>query len=463
MSLEALTTICEQRIEQQKTGLERRRHLERLLNDAGNRIKKSREELAAIEKDHALWIKEWGRAVDGLGLPPDVAAERATETFDQLVAFFDRFDKSEELRKRIYGMDLVAEKFKERVFTFADAVGFERGTQSESTIAVRLNRELGEAREARASLKKIEKQKKEIQEEIEDADITIRTAREQLASLRQQAGVNTDEELEAAVEGSLKRRELQRKLAMLEQELTRNGDGRTIDELERESGALDIDSIDSELMNISSELEELQKQRDRHRDRKQTLQNERDAKDGSSLAAGASEEAQEQLAAMVSGIEQYLRLQIAALILEERIEDYRRKNQAPVLAMAGRLFSRLTMGSYANLRDELDDSGKPFLLGVRPDNKEIPVLKMSEGTRDQLYLSLRIATLEQHLQTTEPVPFVVDDILVGFDDNRTRVCLEILAEMAGLTQVLLFTHHRRVIEIAGSLHATAGIFLHELA
>ena len=46
---------------------------------------------------------------------------------------------------------------------------------------------------------------------------------------------------------------------------------------------------------------------------------------------------------------------------------------------------------------------------------------MSDGTRDQLYLSLRLATLEQHLSKGEPMPFVVDDILIGFDDNRTRV------------------------------------------
>ena len=165
---------------------------------------------------------------------------------------------------------------------------------------------------------------------------------------------------------------------------------------------------------------------------------------------------------MVYGVEKYLRLQIAALILEQRIEDYRKQNQAPVLARAGELFSKLTFGSFANLRDELDKSGKPILLGVRPNNVEVSVNGMSDGTRDQLYLSLRLATLEQHLSKGEPMPFVVDDILIGFDDNRTRVCLEVLSELAASTQVLLFTHHRRVLELAGALEAKAGIFTHEL-
>ena len=371
-------------------------------------------------------------------------------------------DKSEELRKRIYGIDQVSEKFKKKVFEVAARIGFKRDDQEAITIAAQLNRDLNAAREARASLKKIKAQAKEIKEEIEDTDITIRTAREQLASLRDQARVETDAELEPAGESSRKMRELQQKLERLEQELTRNGDGLSIPELETEAGESDIDAIEGELERVSTELTELQENRDTLRDQRQTVQNEIQAKDGSALAANASEEAEQQLATMVSGVEQYLRLQIAALILEQRIEDYRKKNQAPVLARAGELFAKLTLGSYANLRDELDESGKPILMGVRPNDLEVPVEGMSDGTRDQLYLALRLATLEQHLGKGEPMPFVVDDILIGFDDNRTRICLAVLAELALSTQVLLFTHHHRVLEQAGELKAPAGIFKHEL-
>ena len=462
LSLEGMLNICEQRIEQEEAALERKRRLEHSLGDTEIRIKRAREELASIGNDQVGWAQEWGQAIDGLGLRPDVHPEQATEAFDQLLVFFEKLDKSEELRKRIYGIDQVSEKFKKKVFEVAARIGFKRDDQEAITIAAQLNRDLNAAREARASLKKIKAQAKEIKEEIEDTDITIRTAREQLASLRDQARVETDAELEPAGESSRKMRELQQKLERLEQELTRNGDGLSIPELETEAGESDIDAIEGELERVSTELTELQENRDTLRDQRQTVQNEIQAKDGSALAANASEEAEQQLATMVSGVEQYLRLQIAALILEQRIEDYRKKNQGPVLARAGELFAKLTLGSYANLRDELDESGKPILMGVRPNDLEVPVEGMSDGTRDQLYLALRLATLEQHLGKGEPMPFVVDDILIGFDDNRTRICLAVLAELALSTQVLLFTHHRRVLEQAGELKAPAGIFKHEL-
>jgi uncharacterized protein YhaN len=463
MSLETMLSLCEQRVEEAEGINERKRQLEQSLSDTEIRLKRTCEDLKYVATEQASWLEEWSQAIAGLGLTADVHPERATETFDQLISFFEKFDKSEELRKRIYGIDQVEEKFETQVFEFTDSIGFIRNGKEAATIAAQLHRDLNAAREARASLTKIEIQIKEIKEEIEDADITIRNSESQLAALREQAAVDTNDELVKAGELSRDRREVQKRLHALEQELNRHGDSLSIEELERESEESEVDSIEGELKKINLELTELQANRDGLRDQRQTLQNEINAKDGSAAAANASEEAEEHLATIVSNAEKYLRLQIAALILEQRIEDYRQKNQAPVLARAGELFSKLTLGSYARLRDELDDGGKPILLGVRPDDKEVPVDGMSDGSRDQLYLALRLATIEQHLSKGESMPFVVDDILIGFDDNRTRVCLEVLADLAASTQVLLFTHHRRVLDLAQNLDAKAGIFSHELS
>ncbi|WP_419655987.1 hypothetical protein Dvar_50970 [Desulfosarcina variabilis str. Montpellier] len=462
MSLEAMISLCEQRIEKEEAALERKRQLERSLRDLSVRKKRAFEDLASIEKEKAVWSKEWAQAIAGLGLETDAHPERVIEIFEQLLAFFVKFDKSEELRRRIYGIDQVSEQFHQKVIAFAHGVGFKIDDQEAISVASQLNRDLTKALEARAGLAKIQAQEKETTAEIEDADLTIRSIEEQLAALRDQASAKTDDELEAAWDRSRTMRDLKQRLETVERELTRNGDGLSIQELENEAVELDADAVEDDLDRVSDKLKDLQATRDKLRDHRQTVQNELQAKDGSDIAAIASEEAEQHLAAMVYGIEQYLRLQIAALILEQRIEEYRKKNQAPVLARAGRLFAKLTLGSFANLRDELNESGMPILLGVRPNDLEVSVDQMSDGTRDQLYLALRLATLEQYLQKGEPMPFVVDDILIGFDDNRTKVCLEVLAEFAANTQVLVFTHHRRVVELAEKLEAQAGIFCHAL-
>jgi uncharacterized protein YhaN len=73
---------------------------------------------------------------------------------------------------------------------------------------------------------------------------------------------------------------------------------------------------------------------------------------------------------------------------------------------------------------------------------------MSDGTADQLYLALRLASLEQYLENSESLPFVVDDILLRFDDARAAATLEVLAELSKKTQVIFFTHHRHLVDLA---------------
>ncbi|MCG8550201.1 MAG: AAA family ATPase [Desulfobacterales bacterium] len=461
--LEAMISLCEQRLEQEQKARDKRRETELSLKESQIRLKRTQDDLKTVENDLAAWSDEWRKAIDGLSLNPDMHPEAATETFDNLVLFFRTFDESQALGKRIYGMDKVKQDFHNEIHEFAGRIKLKTNEQDAVTIAAYLHRELNAAREARASLIKIKDQLDEKMQELEAVNMTIRHSQEKLTELKKQAGVETVEALCEAGEKSNHKRTLLKSIEALEQELNRNGDGLGIERLEEEFKNCDIDALDGEREKISIVLKELQFHRDHLRDQRRTIQNEIDEKDGSALAANLSAQAEEHLAGIARYAEHYLRFQIGALILEQQIEKYRKENQAPVLGRAGELFSRLTLGSYGGLRDELDASGKPMLLGVRPDNHEVAVTGMSDGSRDQLYLALRLATLEQHIKKEEPMPFVVDDILIGFDDDRTRVCLEVLAQLSTNIQVLLFTHHQRVLELATNCNARSRIFQHRLA
>lgn len=461
--LDALIALCGQRIEKEQETRDNRHEIARSLKKLEISTKRTRDDLKAVETDLITWSNEWEKAIDGLGLKPETHPEIAMETFDALVSFFKKFDASEELRRRIYGMDKLKEAFDNKVHDFIKKIGRQTDGQKTVFIAAQLHRELNDAREARASLNRINVQINDVKKDIRERKITIRNSQEKINEFKKQARVDTLEALIRAEEASNHKRALLKNIETLEAELHRNGDGLSIEALEAELKNSEIDAIEGEIDDISIALTDLQSERDHLRDLRQTVQNEIKRKDGSALAANASEEAAGHLSSISLHAEHYLRFQIAALILEQQIEDYRKENQAPVLGRAGELFSTLTLGSYAGLRDELDSSGKPILLGVRPDDQEVAVDGMSDGSCDQLYLALRLATLEQHLIKGEPMPFIVDDILIGFDDDRTRVCLDVLAELSTQIQVLLFTHHRRVLALAESCSANSKIFYHELA
>lgn len=118
---------------------------------------------------------------------------------------------------------------------------------------------------------------------------------------------------------------------------------------------------------------------------------------------------------------------------------------------ASQLFEKLTLGSFAGLKVGYDEGDRPQLRCVRESGEEPGTEGLSAGTRDQLYLALRIASLERFSLVQEPLPLVCDDILVHFDDARARVALELLAGLSEKVQVLLFSHHQRIVELARSV------------
>jgi uncharacterized protein YhaN len=115
---------------------------------------------------------------------------------------------------------------------------------------------------------------------------------------------------------------------------------------------------------------------------------------------------------------------------------------------AGELFAALTSGSFSGLSQDYGEDDKPRLVGVRPDGGRVDVAGLSEGSRDQLYLALRLAYIEDHARHAEPLPFIGDDIFQTFDDERTAAGISALADGARAFQSILFTHHLSVVAIA---------------
>jgi uncharacterized protein YhaN len=117
------------------------------------------------------------------------------------------------------------------------------------------------------------------------------------------------------------------------------------------------------------------------------------------------------------------------------------------------IFNALTCGLYSRVASEPDDNNRADLVMIQRDFPEERqrIGQLSEGTRDQLFLALRVAAIEDHLNSAEPLPFIGDDILQTFDDDRAFATLRVLADLSQRTQVILLTHHRHILELAANL------------
>ena len=147
--------------------------------------------------------------------------------------------------------------------------------------------------------------------------------------------------------------------------------------------------------------------------------------------------------------------------MRDQIEEYRKQNQGPLIERASEHFAALSGNSFASLQTDFNSKDEPVLVGIRPNDARVHVEGMSAGTRDQLYLALRLASLEKYIHDAGSMPFIVDDILVDFDDQRSKAALQRLSQLSQKTQVILFTHHMRLVEQAKSL-GEAHVQIYEL-
>ena len=77
------------------------------------------------------------------------------------------------------------------------------------------------------------------------------------------------------------------------------------------------------------------------------------------------------------------------------------------------------------------------------------------GQKAQLYLALRLSIADLVLPAGAACPFVLDDALLAFDDQRLDLALDLLRQLAERRQVILFSCQRREqVRLAGQAGVT---------
>ena len=136
-----------------------------------------------------------------------------------------------------------------------------------------------------------------------------------------------------------------------------------------------------------------------------------------------------------------------ALLGETRLK-YERERQPAVIQEAQRFFSSFTTGRYERIFSLPGDNRVAVedRAGKRKDTSEL-----SRGTIEQLYLALRFGLVREFARRAEPMPVIMDDILVNFDPKRAKEACKALGELSKDQQVLLFTCHPETVELVKSM------------
>jgi chromosome segregation ATPase len=450
-------------LESIKGGQIKREKLESKIDDLQEALRIAENERKKAEEKLDQWRSKWAESLTPLELGPGTNPDEANDFIDTLQSCLDKLDEAEDFRKRVDGIDRDNQNFKKDLAHLLEQVADDLQdteiVQAVSDLQARLNG----ARQDQAVLKQYLEEIETLEKEILQAQISLNSNKERMAALLEMAGCEKEEEVDEAEQRSHEYVQLQEKLSDLESTLAQIAEGVTFSKLEQQAQDVDPDALPGQIQALSHEIEErLDPEIQQLTETIGREKNEMAKMDGSARAAELADNSQQVLAKIRRLTERFIRVKLSIKILLDIIESYRAEHQDPILKIASSYFNKITLGSFTGLRTDIDDQGKAILIGVRPDGAWVKVEGMSNGTRDQLYLALRLATLEWRLKSGKPMPFIVDDILINFDDDRSRSTLKALAELAEKNQIILFTHHRRIVEIAKTMDASQRVFIHEI-
>lgn len=420
-------------------------------------------EQQASEADLATWEAQWQEAVARLHLTSDVTAAAVNTVLAQLDVLSGVAMNIKDKQQRIAQMSDVLARFERDVAAVTSSLAPHLAELAPHLATAQLHDRLRAADTAHTKHEDASRKLKQSKKDLEDARGKLARAEQELAALCREAGGAAAEELTAVYERWRQRRQVEKELTGVEEHLWKLAAPRSPEEFLAAAHEWDVDRIAARLGEIAAESEAAAERQESLTQAVAVERKELAKYDTRDTAARAAEEEQGLLAALRQESLRYARAQVASGVLAQAIDNYRTRNQGPILEEASRILARLTGGSLEKLATDYDDRDKLVLVGVRPDHKVVRHDAMSDGTRDQLYLALRLASLKQYLASApEKLPLIVDDILVHFDDDRSAATLEVLAELSHQTQVIFFTHHAHLVELAQKHVPAEDLFVQPL-
>ena len=408
----------------------------------------AREALRRIESDLVTWSADYRKAGQDwkASLPDD--PEDARELLEAFAHLEELSRTMDDLRGRIEAMQEDHRQFEEKISRLSREVPSDPDAEGILEKARSIVRSVRKGRESRIRRGELDKRRKDNQnrkkrqEEILEKNLRILEHLLAEANARDLSELSRIENLSREKSALLSRRE------ELVRQIREDGEGETLEALFEACREQSPDDLNVRLGAMKEEMEEARKSRDALLGTLATRKADLSRKLEETQAVDLTQEAEVERARLSGLVERYVNGTVMEVILRRGMELYRDRNQGPVLARARTLLETLTGGKYRDLRADVGEKGEVVLLVVRDDGRSLEIDALSDGTLDALYLALRLAAILRHNETTEPIPFVADDLLLNLDNQRAGQAFVALTEVARSNQVLFFTHHAHMTDMA---------------
>ncbi|MGC8501147.1 MAG: AAA family ATPase [Leptospirillia bacterium] len=447
-SLEELAARLREALETGKALKTRHERNADLLRERVRAAEEAREEVGRLDREGELWKKEFSQALREGGLPLTEEASGVPERLALLQSLTALEKEIAEFSDRIRKMEEDESLFNETVRDLRERSGQKIPGEEILPVATalldlsKINHE-NAVRQAshEESIRQAQSEKKRLEESASRNALL-------LEALLREAGGKDPADLPAIEALSREKEGLRKAQEDLEAHLLSEGMGESLDALLSRAEGVEGEALRARVEERLEKNKELMNALESAVSAYATFTSETSLRLEGGLSADLEQEGETVLATLAENVEEYLRKTVMEAVLRRGVDLYRERTQGPLLARGSELFSTMTAGRYRGLRADFGQKGEPVLRAERDNGTSLGTEALSDGTLDLLYLSLRLAAVMRHNSIAEPLPFLADDLLVNLDDNRARKAFQALSETAATSQVLFFTHHEHMRDLA---------------
>lgn len=415
------------------------------------RLEKSAEQLTAeqssLEARRHQFVQDWQTWLTAQQFPADWQPDLALTVISRLQSLRDKQQQIPGLENRITAMSQRLAEFDPFVIHLCEQVAPDWKLQPTEVAARHLADRLQTAistDQRRGELSR-ELQKHRLKlDEVRQQQQVLQGERQALLDL---ANAPSDEHFQEEAQRADTILNLEQQIATKQRELTRLREFEEEAEFLLQMQAINYPELEASLHSLEHQIRELEEQERQANERKGATGLALDQLDGSAAAAEIQSTITERRAALANSVDRYVPLLFARQLLQQTLQRFEKESQPAMLGEVSRLFSAMTGGRYHRV-ERPRDTTRPLLVYRADNSDDLEPDQLSTGTREQLYLAIRLAYVLHYCTKSEPLPIVLDDVLANFDPVRTRRTLEALGQITDRVQVLLFTCHPHVADLA---------------
>lgn len=429
--------------QQRRDQLENRRQLNRdNRKTAFSQNEKRQQQLSAIQAEAAEILSVFD-TIGGVDLETAADLIQAVEKVQAKLVSVDG------LQQRIGDMENGLQQFAGQVEAVVVATGEPLADMTPENAAQRLGTILTEAENQRERRKELEIKRQVRSESLESSQKELAEVQGRLSQWRSQIDAETDEQLEVVSQIVREKQALERELAEIETQLALVRESEPPEPFQQALEALDVDSLNQDLASATSEhaeAKQLQEQVLRQLGELGHQLRDVDQTSHAVMAQGKIEALQAELSDCLDRLGPLL---IAKEMLDRAMQAFREENSGQLLSIISELIEQMTEGRYTKVEHDPDHEGGLILSG--PNELRRKPSELSTGTREQLYLAIRLAYIRHYCERAEPMPVLMDDILVNFDDARQIATLKVLMDFDPQIQIIMLTCHQPLVDKVQSL------------